>query len=43
VLGVHARSGVGIYGISGVIPLNEELTVPVALDPGQVLAIEYQW
>lgn len=42
-LGVHARSGVGIYGISGLIPLSEELTVPVSLTPGQVLVIEYQW
>lgn len=42
VLNVHARSGVGIYGVSGEIPLNDELTVTVSLAPGQVLAIEYQ-
>ncbi len=41
VLDAQSGSGVGIYGVTGTVPLNSERGLTVSLAPGQVIVIEW--
>ncbi len=40
VLAIDSRPAVGVYGIAGMVSLNDEILVNVSLSPGQVIIVE---
>ncbi|MHB8626908.1 MAG: alpha-amylase family glycosyl hydrolase [Aggregatilineales bacterium] len=42
VISSHVRPAIGVLGVSGVQPLNEETSVHVSLAPAQVIILEHQ-